>query len=258
MSEPQTVGELVDRLPAPRPVAQLAPAVTPMQMLQIAVEKGADVAMLEKLMGLQERWEANEARKAFVAALNAFKAEPPTVIKNKHVGFESRKTGDKTDYDHATLDQVVGVIAPALSHHGLSHRWQTKQENGLITVTCILMHALGHSEEVSLTAGADMSGSKNPIQAVGSTVTYLQRYTLLAITGLAAKGQDDDAQRSVEEEMISAEQKAELVALLKETGASTADYLKYLDVPSLDEIPASWFPNARNALLSKKKKAASP
>src|SRR5229473_1491459 len=147
MSEARTVGEVVDRLPAPRQ------AVTPMQLLMTATEKGASVEMLAKLMDLQERWEANEARKAFVVSLNAFKATPPSITKNKHVN------AGKMEYDHATLDQVSGVIGAALASHGLSHRWEVNQADGLIRVTCILTHELGHSERVSLQAGADMSGS---------------------------------------------------------------------------------------------------
>jgi hypothetical protein len=50
---------------------------------------------------------------------------------------------------------------------------------------------MGHSERTTLSATADTSGSKNSIQAIGSTVTYLQRYTLLAAVGLAAGGDDD-------------------------------------------------------------------
>ena len=67
---------------------------------------------------------------------------------------------------------------------------------GMIRVSCIITHVLGHSEQVSLQCGADQSGKKNNIQAVGSTVTYLERYTLLAATGIAVKDQDDDARRS--------------------------------------------------------------
>lgn len=256
LAEPETVGDLVDQLPPVR--QQIAPAtgsaVTPMQMLQIAVERGAQLDMLERLMALQERWEAGEARKAFVAALNAFKANPPTVVKNKRAGFESRRTGDKTEYEYATLDRLCDVIGAALADHDLSHRWEVEQADGLIRVTCILTHAQGHSERVMLQAGADQSGSKNSIQAIGSTVTYLERYTLLSVTGLAAKGQDNDAALA-DDETISPEQKETLVALMKETGADTAKFLAYLGVTTLDELPASMFPLAKSALQQKKAKA---
>ena len=198
-----------------------APVITPMQMLQIAVEQNADLDKLSKLMDLQERWEANEARKAFVAALTAFKADPPTIIKNKSVGF------GKTAYDHATLDQVACVISAALSDHGLSHRWEINQNNeNTIRVTCTITHEQGHSERVSMQAPADTSGSKNSIQAIASTVTYLERYTLLAATGLAAKDQDDDSGGTTDK--ISDEQKETLVRLQKDAGADTTGFLKYM------------------------------
>lgn len=179
----------------PDPVAPPpAGPVTPMHMLQVAVAQGADLGKLEQLMALQERWEKNEARKAFVAAMAAFKANPPVIVKNKRVHYVSQK--GSVDYVHATHDEVTNKIAAALSPHGLSHRWHVEQvENGQIRVTCIVEHALGHSESVSLTSGRDDSGSKNSIQAVGSAVTYLQRYTLLAVTGLStseAAAEDDD------------------------------------------------------------------
>jgi len=249
--QPESVGDIISALPAPR---RETASVTPPQMLQLAIEKGADVAMLERLMALQERWEANEARKAFVQALSAFKAAPPTVMKNRRAGFDSRKTGDRTEYEYATLDQVCALIGAALSRYGLSYRWETAQGDGKIRVACILTHAMGHTERTELEAGADMSGSKNAIQAIGSTVTYLERYTLLAATGLAAKGQDDDA-GAAGFDFITDEQKAALVALIRETGADTKKFLAYIDAPSVDEIPAARFENAKAALERKKGKA---
>jgi hypothetical protein len=165
---------------------------TPADLLNIAVSQNADLNKLEKLMDLQERWEANEARKAYATAMALFKTETIEILKNKKVQYENQ---DKsiTTYYHPSLDHVVEVAAPLLAKHGLSHKWSTSQgEGGRITVTCVLTHELGHRESESLSASPDDSGRKNNIQRVASTVTYLERYTFLAITGLAAKGQDDD------------------------------------------------------------------
>jgi hypothetical protein len=226
-----------------------AVAVTPMQMLAMAVDRGADIEMLNKLMSLQERWEANEARKAFVVAMSAFKAHPPILEKNKHVKYGN------TEYDHATLDQVCGVIGKGLSEHGLSHRWETNQrEHDVIEVTCVVTHQLGHSEKVTLSAKPDTSGAKNAIQAIGSAISYLQRYTLLAATGLAAQDMDDDGRRT-EDEHITAAQKDELIALMKETNANTKLFLEYMGVATLDEIWAADFKKAKSGLLRKKQEA---
>ncbi len=158
---------------------------------KFAADPTLDVAKLESLLAVKDRWDREEARKAFVVALNNFKANPPSVGKNKHVHFDTQK--GSTDYRHATLDNVSTLIGDALAVHGLSHRWDTTQSaDGKIMVTCIVTHTGGHSERVSLMAPADTSGSKNSIQAIASTVTYLERYTLLAATGVAVIDQDND------------------------------------------------------------------
>ena len=233
------------------PETGVVTAITPMDMLQIAVDKGADLDQLTKLMDLQERWEKNEARKAFVVAINAFKADPPRIFKNRHVSFSAK--GGRTEYDHATLDQVCDLVGKALSDHGLSHRWDVEQgADAGINVTCVLTHILGHEERVTMRALPDDSGSKNLIQQIGSATTYLQRYTLLAATGLAATDQDDDGATATE--FIDADEKAELVALIKETKADNPKFLKYLGCKSLDEMPAYKFEEAKAALEKKASK----
>ncbi len=159
---------------------------TPMQMVSMAVEKGMDVATIKGLMELQERWEANEAKKAFSEAMTAFKKTPLDIYKNKDVAY------GQTAYSHATLDNVSGLIGAALADHGLKHSWSTNQADGMVSVTCTISHRQGHSESVTLSAPPDDSGKKNSIQQIASTVTYLERYTLLAATGTAVKDQDND------------------------------------------------------------------
>lgn len=171
---------------------EAAPAVamTPMDMLQIAVEKGADLNQLQKLMDLQERWEAGQAKQAFNDAIAAFKANPPTITKNKEI-----KHNNKVISKYADLAQVCKEVIAGLNENGITHRWETNQSpEGIVMVTCILTHRLGHSETNTMQAKPDESGAKNSIQAIASTNTYLQRYTLLGVCGLAVEGQDDDGQ----------------------------------------------------------------
>lgn len=184
-------GQLVTLAPGEVYTPTVPAVMTPAHMLAIAVEQGADLDRLQKLMDLQDRWEANQARKAFTAAMAGFKANPPTLTKNKHVSYANTK-GGRTEYDHATHDEVTGKIATALAQHGLSHRWSVVQAEGRIRVTCVLTHVGGHSEQVEMVSNADDSGGKNSIQAIASAVTYLQRYTLLAITGMSTGDAEDD------------------------------------------------------------------
>lgn len=174
-------------------------STTPAELLRIAMERGANMDLLERLMALQERHEANEARKAFVDNMAAFKCEPLDIFKRKEVGYKT-KDGDFVGYKHAELSDVVAVVVPALARNGFSHRWDVKQEQGRVIVSCIVTHRAGHSEVLTMDAAPDDSGKKNKLQQVASTVTYLQRYTLLGITGTAAKGLDDDGAGSGEDD----------------------------------------------------------
>lgn len=174
-----------------QPTAQ----VTPMQMIAEAVRSGIAPEQLDKLLALQERWEANEAKKAYAAAFVAFKADAQAIIKNKHVSFKTDR--GVTAYDHATLAAVCEDVIPRLHKHGLGHRWKVESvsDGKGVRVRTILLHERGHEEEVAcFEGGADTSGGKNGIQGIGSTTAYFQRYGLLAGCGLATK--DDDGRGS--------------------------------------------------------------
>lgn len=223
---------------------------SPSALMMIAIEKNLDLDKVEKAMALQEKWEANEARKAYHDAMAGFKANPPEIEKDKKVSFGAGKAA----YSHATLANVTDKINQALSAHGLSAAWGTAQDERGITVTCTITHKLGHSESTSLTAAPDNSGSKNAIQAVGSTITYLSRYTILCLTGLATVDQDDDGKGS-EQSYISEEQHANITALMQEVGADKAKFLSYMKVESLEKITIDRYNIAISALEAKRKKS---
>lgn len=172
-------------------VAVDKPDMTPNQIVALAVEKNLDPGTLSKLLDVQERYEQMQAKKAYVKAMTAFKLEAPAVLlKDATVDFNSSK--GRTHYKYADLGSIVRQITAMLGKHHLSASWTTAQDTGGITVACHITHEDGHSECVVLTAPADDSGNKNRIQSIGSTVTYLQRYTLLASLGMATAEQDDD------------------------------------------------------------------
>lgn len=157
----------------------------------VQADGNMDVAKLKELLELQERWDATQAKKAYVVAMAAFKENPPEILKDRTVKYKPKDKREVT-YKHATLHNVTTCINTELSKHDLHASWVTSQDNGSIKVTCKITHIQGHSEETYLSAPPDTTGSKNAIQAIGSTVTYLQRYTVLALTGLATCDQDDD------------------------------------------------------------------
>lgn len=223
---------------------------SPLATIHLAVEKGLDLEKVEKALILQERWEANEARKAYHVAMSAFKENPPQIEKDKTVSYVA--SGKTVTYNHASLANVVEKITAELSKHGLSVSWNTKQ-NGAITVTCKITHVLGHSEETTLTASADTTGSKNSIQAMASTITYLQRYTVLMGTGLATDENDDDGRGSESKEVITEKQLHTLRDLLLVAEGKEAPLCKHFEIEKLDDLPSIHYQRAVAAIEAKKK-----
>jgi hypothetical protein len=146
-----------------------------------------DVEKLERMMAMLERREDKAKEMEFNAAMAAAKGDFETIVKNRTVAF------GKTNYRYEDLASVLDAVEPALKANGLNVRFTAEQPApGKLRVTCIITHSGGHKEMTSLEAGDDTSGQKNPHQAVGSAVTYLQRYTVKLALGLAAS-MDDDA-----------------------------------------------------------------
>lgn len=176
---------------------------------QWAIEKNATAEQLALMLDTQLRWEANEARKAFIDALQLFRTHPPEIQKTKTVTYPN-KDGSQTKYKHAELDKIAVIIGKALLKVGITHSWRTDEHEGRVVVTCVFRHTLGHCEDMAKLAGpADTSGGKNSIQAIGSTTYYLERYTLLAACGLAPQNCDTDGVSNVDPKWLE-EQLAEL------------------------------------------------
>ena len=187
MSAIMTDDEMAALKPGPL-VYVPAPDNSPAGLLLLAVQRGADVDQLSKLMDLQERWQREEARRAYFSAKSRFQAICPEITKDREVSFGA----GKTQYKYATLAGIIRQVKEPLANCDLTYRWEIHDTAESIQVTCILSHRDGHSEQNTMSAQPDASGSKNAIQERGSTVSYLQRYTLIGALGIASANEDDD------------------------------------------------------------------
>jgi hypothetical protein len=225
---------------APSPIPPPA-----LSLLSAALARGADGEMLERLIGFHERSQAHEARKAFEKALAAAKAKIPVIAKNRQaiVG--------RLPYRHEDLAEIARTITPILARNGLSYRFRSQSTGALVTVVCVISHRDGHSEENSLSASPDESGEKNGIQAIGSTLTYLQRMTLKAALGLAASD-DDDGQAAGPSSVISRQQARELLDLIDEVGADKDALLQFFQIKGVTDLPAARFRQVLTMLNSRR------
>lgn len=157
-------------------------------MERLASNKDVDVVKLQALIDMQKDILAVNARAAFNAAKASLLAELPTIIE--------KAKGDK-DITYAPLEDIIEAVRPILSKHGfaLSHRTEWPDPK-TVKVVGVLTHRDGHCEESEFQAAADQTGSKNAIQALGSSVSYGRRYTTNDLLCIVTRKQDDNGAKS--------------------------------------------------------------
>jgi ERF superfamily len=226
---------------------------TPMEMVARAVQMGADPTTLERLLALQERYEQNQARKAYAQAIAKARGEIGPIFKSGEVKMGTGRPG----YRHAKLDDIERMVVPVFSKHGLSYRWGTRvPENkpDWVIVTCHVEHRDGHYEENSLGGAADTTGAKNPIQAIGSAVTYLCRYTVMAALGLSATDDDDDGRGAGNGEVITEQELVQMRERIDQVGQTESRVCDYYGVVQLEDLPRAKFAAAMKKLDASAKK----
>ena len=226
---------------------------TPAKLLELAVSQNLDIDKLERLMEMQVRWEEKEARQAFYEAKGRLQEMIPVLKKTKKVKFPS-KSGGSVDYSYAPLSDIVEQLKKLLAEYGFSYEWKIADTTENISVTFIFTHKAGHCEKNTMSAPADATGGKNLVQQKASTVTYLQRYTMIGGIGIATADDDINA-RLNPPAFITEEQVANIQALIDEVGGSGETALfKWLKIGSIDAIPANKYDQAVAGLEKRRKK----
>lgn len=211
-----------------------------------AADPNTDVDKLERLLGMYERITAQGAKAAYTAALAQLQPRLPVID-------EKGKT-DKTTY--AKWEDINDAIRPLLHDHGFALTFRVARRDATVAVTGVLSHSDGHSEETTLELPVDTSGSKNAVQAVGSSVSYGKRYTAIALLNITSRvggDRDDDGRRADPNFYVSQDQRDELQALMEEVGADRQGFFRYMGVTSLTDIPAKQYQKALQALQAKRK-----
>lgn len=141
--------------------------------------------------------------KAFLKAMLAFQAEVPELPKTATAKDQNGNT-----YHYTPLPEMRKLLQPLLTKHGFVYSWDFKEVNNKIECSCILIHIEGHARISTMTAEKDNTMQLNNVQAVGSTMTYLQRYSFKAVLGLTSADEDNDAQSATQKREVIPEPKA--------------------------------------------------
>lgn len=216
----QSQREMLVEQPAPMALAQAQPlaasalqampqqAVTPADLLRIAMQQNdGDIARLERLMAMDERYREQQERErqreavlAFRRDFAGFRGENVVIPKSKFVD-----RGRAGSFYQAEFEAVCRMLSPALSRHGFGFRHDMKfglkewplpdapnNAIGWVTVTCFLEHRDGHVESLVLEGPEGDQSANTPVQNMQVTASFLKRQSLLAITGTATGGEDDE------------------------------------------------------------------
>ena len=202
-----------------------------------ALNPDVDIDKMERLLQMQERVLDRQALMAYSAAMAAMQTELPSIAER----------GKTNNGHYATLEDIVDTVRPIMKKHGfaVSFRIQT-QERG-IQVTGVLMHQDGHREETSMLLPADTSGSKNAVQAFGSSTSYGKRYILCALLNITTRGQDDNGHAAAPVKLVTPFQAGQIRQLIAACPPATQEWFvgKYAEA---EQVPRSDFDKLRASL----------
>jgi hypothetical protein len=217
-------------------------------VIQDAVARGTDPEKLSKMLDIYERWQNNRAQERFGRALEAFQAECPQVPKRRTT------EGGKFQFSYASLDDVMKIAQPLLAKNAISLAFDAQHESRdnstTINVTLrIRVGAYYEDRKFGCPIPKDLSASQP--QQWGAALSYAKRYALCAALNIVVTDEDDDAAGVVA--TISATQMLELEVLIRDTSTNLDKFLRWLNVDSLDVIPAASFAKAKEMLQRKSK-----
>lgn len=249
---------------APAPLTQMSEAGAILAVIEkIALVPNLDVVKVEKMMELYERIKDRAAKAAFAAAFAEMQSELPVIDRKGKIEVrEKDATGKRTgalqqSTAYALWEDINEAIKPVLKAHGFGISFRTGQApDGRITVTGILWHREGHQEETTMVLQHDATGSKNAVQAVGSSTSYGKRYTACALLNITSRGEDDDG-KAGGAKLITEEQAEKIKGLSANLDSDAMQgFLAYMGAESIETIPAEKYDNAIYALGLKKGKGA--
>lgn len=198
-----------------------------------ATDPTCDIDKLERLMAMHERMQARDAEAEFNAAMAAMQSDIPSIAERGAIVVNGQKRSD-----YATFEDINDVIKPIMQTHGFAITFKVENVPTGLSVTGILMHRAGHRESTTMLLPLDTSGSKNAVQAVGSSTSYGKRYVMSALLNLTTRGEDDDGHAAVPTANVTSIQAAAISALLDRCTQKTRDWFTS-EYGSVECVPKS-------------------
>ena len=153
---------------------------------------------------------------------------------------------------YADLAEVLNTVRPVLAANGLSVIQSPSFDGGLCHVTTTIAHASGGY----ITGTMSCVPAKQDGQGVGSSTTYLRRYSLAAVCGIAQE--DDDGNSSAHSKpatypLISSGEAARIKESIESLNIDEAAFLRHYGVKSIGQLTTDKIPAIDKAFIAKNK-----
>ncbi len=225
---------------------------------RLATDPTVKPDVVREFMEMRDRLERRAAQIDFDVAFAEMQPELPEIDKRGKIIIR-----DKNDKEviiqstpYALWDDTNRLIKPILAKHGFGLSFRTgTAPDGKVLVTVILSRK-GHREETSMPLVHDSTGSKNSVQAVGSSISYGKRYTACAILNITMRGEDDDGKAGGDKqpETITDEEAAKLKSLMDDVNQNIAAFCTHFQIDKYTDLPPAKLKDAMAVLQTKKAK----
>lgn len=226
---------------------------------RLATDPKVNVIKLDKLIGMQERLMERAQKVAFMRDLRDLQPKLPVIDRKGRIEIRKKTATGERDGEvqqsspYARWEDIHDAIRPVLHEFGFNLTFRSRPTtDGKIVVAAILGHVDGWTEENETPPLMhDSTGSKNNVQAVGSSLSYGKRYAATMLLNINTRGEDDDGQATKRIEPITDAQKKELEVLAKKADANMDKFLELFGIEKLEELPTGRFGEAKAQLNRK-------
>jgi len=164
----------------------------------------------------------------------------------------ARKTSTNPHFKskYADLKECFNACSDILNEHGIHITQPVRTHDGVIHVRTILTHVSGETREDDGIPLHGYQNAKNPMQALGSAMTYARRYGLCSMVGIAPED-DGNSLTETGPTYITQEQVKILEGRIEKLDINPEKFNGFLSVPSLSQIRDYNFKVAMAALDKK-------
>ena len=222
-------------------------------LLAASSDPKVDAEKCRYLWELHKDVAAEEARLAYLRDFFAMADELPTIDRNGEIVIEGKggKRGQRTPY--VRYEDLHDVLKPILKAHNfiMQHATEANADPSRLNCISFLRHTQGHEVRSVFPLPAETTGSKNNVQAWGSTNSYGKKYNTINLLNMNSRApQDADKNGAAPQDeppKLSAEQVNQLTKAIEFCGVGEARFLEKFKIEAVTDLPPEQFNEALKA-----------